>query len=52
MVIFDVDNITTGKFEAPTPKSIEAQRVKQLEAVVRIRQLLADANARTKDRAA
>ncbi len=52
MVIFDIDNMTSGKHEAPTAKSIEAQRQKQLEAVIRIRQLLVKAAARIEDRAA
>jgi hypothetical protein len=43
MVILDVELISE-KHQAPTPKAIELQRQKQLEAVIRIRSLLIQAD--------
>lgn len=52
MVIFDVDNMMAGKSEAPTAKTIEAQRQKQLDAVIRIRRLLEKVTSLAEGRAA
>lgn len=43
MLILDVENIAQA-YQAPTPKGIELQRQRQLEAVIKIRNLLLEAD--------
>ena len=43
MLILDIENISQS-YQAPTPKAIELQRQKQIEAVIKIRTLLLEAD--------
>ena len=51
MVICDADNLSETRI-APTQKAIETQRQKQLEALMHIRRLLAQANQPRKHKVA
>jgi len=52
MVYGELDNLTGGKSEPPTSKCIEEQRRRQLDVVLEIRRLLAEATRRSAEKAA